>query len=295
MPTFDFYDLTALSESDPRQGGIDTLQIHHTTTLSYAGARALMSPGGRVVSANGVMTPDGKLGLVVPLNRRAYTSATRYDHRSLTVECCNTSLAPDWGISAATHERLARLAYEMHVEYGMPLDRAHVIGHGEVPGTYATACPGPSMDLNWIVARANQIKTQGKKKGKAMDLMLYPVKGAGNTNRYFVFEDGQPARELVASALGSVQEQANCLVEARGIVTAAPATKAAADRAISMAAAFATAAPVGGVGGPTLAQIVAAVDAADDDEHAALVTAINAAAKANGTPADVVAAFKAAL
>jgi hypothetical protein len=155
---FDSIDLTAPSEYGSRDGQrVDVLQIHHATTTSLSGLRGLMAPGGRKVSANGAMGKDGHLMLVVPADRRAFTSATSYDKRSFTVEVCNTTLDPHWGISDACHERLAQLASEMHHELGMPLDRAHIIGHREVPGTYPTACPGPSMDLDRIVRRAREI------------------------------------------------------------------------------------------------------------------------------------------
>jgi hypothetical protein len=155
---FDSTNLTAPSEYASRVGTkVDVLQIHHATTTSLDGLRALMAPGGRMVSANGAMSKDGHLQLVVPADKRAFTSATPFDRRSFTVEVCNTSLAPHWGISDAAHERLAQLAFDMHFELGMPLDRAHIIGHREVPGTYPTACPGPSMDLDRIVRRAREI------------------------------------------------------------------------------------------------------------------------------------------
>jgi N-acetyl-anhydromuramyl-L-alanine amidase AmpD len=159
MPRFDSVDLTSPSEYGSREGEkVSVLQIHHATTTSLSGLRSLMAPGGRTVSANGAMGNDGHLMNVVPTDRRAFTSATGYDRRSFTVECCNTSLGPRWGISDATHERLAELAVDLHREFGMPLDRAHIIGHSEVPGTYATACPGPSMDLDRIVRRAREIE-----------------------------------------------------------------------------------------------------------------------------------------
>jgi hypothetical protein len=155
---FDSIDLTAPSEYATRGGErISVLQIHHATTTSLSGLRALMSPGGRTVSANVAMGSDGHRKLVVPIDKRAYTSATPFDRRSVTVEVCNTSLAPNWGISDGAHEALAHMAAEMHAEFGMSLDRQHIIGHREVPGTYATACPGPSMNLDRIVRRAREI------------------------------------------------------------------------------------------------------------------------------------------
>lgn len=172
MPTFDSVNLTELSESSPRTMNVDTLQIHHATTTSLAGLRDLMSAGGRQVSANAAMGNDGHLMSVVDISRRAFTSATPYDHRSYTVEVCNTTLGPEWGISAESHERLALLAAQLHQEIGLPLDRAHIIGHREVPGTYATACPGPSMNLDWITTRAQQLVAGANTKDEEMSLMI---------------------------------------------------------------------------------------------------------------------------
>ena len=160
MPTADSVNLTALSESDPRNRPIETLQIHHATTTSLSGLRALMDPGGRTVSANYAMGNDGHLMLVVPVERRAFTSASADDHRAITVEVCNTTLGPEWGISDACHRRLGRLAAEMHLEFGMPLDRAHIYGHNETPGSYPTGCPGPSMNLDLVVQYAREFSTK---------------------------------------------------------------------------------------------------------------------------------------
>lgn len=160
---FDFDDLTDWSESSPRTRAIDTLQIHHGTILSYSGLRSLMDPGGRTVSANGAMANDGRLGEVVrTFDRRAFTSATAFDNQCLTVEVCNTTLDPGWNISEACRIRLARLAVGMYRKGILgSLTRAHIIGHNEVPGTYATACPGPDMDLDHIVALAQQFYAAG--------------------------------------------------------------------------------------------------------------------------------------
>lgn len=160
--TYNLFDAQWLtnqeSESDPRARSVNVLQIHHAATTSTAGARSLMDPGGRTVSSNGLLDPSGFLYEVVLANRRAYTSATSFDHQSITVETVNTTGAPGWGISEAARTRLAQLAVDMF-RAGLlgSLTRAHIIGHNEVPGTYATACPGPDMHLDWIVTKANEI------------------------------------------------------------------------------------------------------------------------------------------
>lgn len=158
---FDRTWLTSSSESSSRNGErIDTLQIHHAATTGLNGARSLMDAGGRTVSSNGLLATDGTLYEVVALDRRAFTSATGFDRRSLTVETINSSGAPGWGISDASRERLARLAVAMYragILGGFHRGPGGIIGHNEVPGTYATACPGPDMHLDWIAERARSL------------------------------------------------------------------------------------------------------------------------------------------
>lgn len=161
MPTFDFDDLTEITESDPRRGDYDTLQWHHTVTTSYGAARDLMSAGGRTVSANGLMTADGRLARVVDLSRRAFTSASVFDHRSLTVECVNTSGGPEYGLSDATHRRLGKTLSEMVREGRSQLiyGPGGLLQHKDVPGSYATACAGPSADSDRVLAYAREYMT----------------------------------------------------------------------------------------------------------------------------------------
>jgi hypothetical protein len=82
---------------------------------------------------------------------------------SVAIETTNTSGAPSWGISDASHEAIAQIAAWLSKQSsvgGVPvdikLDRQHIIGHNEA-GVNATACPGPSMDLDRIVKRALEL------------------------------------------------------------------------------------------------------------------------------------------
>lgn len=218
---FDFVDLTEDSEYDSRLGeAITTLQIHHSTGLSYAGTRSLMDPGGRTVSANGLMTNTGELGEVVPLDKRPYTSATGFDRRCLTVECNNITLAPDWGISAACRTRFAELAvamYRLGILKHLGRGEGGIIGHAEVPGTYATACPGPDMHLDAVSAEAKALYAGTAAAGGKLtpieeededDMKLYKVNnpkgGLHNTlwlvtpNRVSFFEDAYWQERLAA-------------------------------------------------------------------------------------------------
>lgn len=173
MPTFDAVRLVALSESSPRTSQIDTLQYHHAATTSLAALENLMEAGGRTVSANCALATDGELILKVPVNRRAFTSGVAsYDQRCITVETVNTSGAPEWGISDASHRRLGRLAAEMFREgllRGLWYGTGGIIGHRDVPGTYATACPGPSFSSDLILKYANEFLNLSTKKEEDME------------------------------------------------------------------------------------------------------------------------------
>lgn len=154
----DTVNLTADSEYDPRARAITTEQIHHTAWANDAGCRALMDPGGRTVSANYLLLMDGRLMEVVPLGMRAYTSASGFDHESVTIEVVNQTNGPEWGISEKQRQRLATLARDLralglirHLNRGV----GGILGHFEVPGTYATSCPGPDMHLDHISWLAN--------------------------------------------------------------------------------------------------------------------------------------------
>lgn len=75
---------------------------------------------------------------------------------TLSIETQNTSGAPLWGISDASHESIAQIVAWASKRYGFPIDAAHVRKHSDV---YATACPGPSMDVSRIIKRAIEIAT----------------------------------------------------------------------------------------------------------------------------------------
>lgn len=156
----------------PRQGRVQLFIVHH-----YAGTqdpesawRRFNAPNDRSVSPNYQVNADGSVFEVVPPDRfRAWTTGT-IDHQAVTCETQNTSGAPTWGISHESHEAIARLIAWASARYGFPIQRGRVddgnvvaipgvVGHRETPAGKATgtACPGPSMNLDWLVERARQI------------------------------------------------------------------------------------------------------------------------------------------
>lgn len=156
----------------PRQGKVKLFIVHH-----YAGTQnpesawnRFNSENDRGVSPNYQVNADGSVFEVVPPDHfRAWTTGG-IDHQAVTCETQNTTGAPSWGISRASMEALAHLIAWASRRYGFPIQRGRVadgnvvtvpgvVGHRETPAgrQTSTSCPGPSMDLDWIIARAREI------------------------------------------------------------------------------------------------------------------------------------------
>ncbi len=156
----------------PRQGRVQLFIVHH-----YAGTqepesawRRFNAPNDRSVSPNYQVNADGSVFEVVPPDRfRAWTTGA-IDHQAVTCETQNASGAPAWSITRESHEAIAHLIAWASQRYGFPIQRGAVadgnrvtrpgvVGHRETPAgrQTSTACPGPSMDLDWLVKRANEI------------------------------------------------------------------------------------------------------------------------------------------
>lgn len=145
------------SNSSPRREGdkVQYFVIHHAASTATVDSlrNRFMNANDRKVSPNWLIGADGSVSEIVPPdNFRAWTSGA-FDYNAVTVETQNTSGDPNWGISENSVTAIARLVAWASQRYGFPIDRTHVIGHREVPGS-ATICPGPSMPLDRIVELA---------------------------------------------------------------------------------------------------------------------------------------------
>ena len=143
---------------------INRFIIHHTTNTG-SDENYFKSKNDRSSAPTWYVMADGSvIEIIDPAKRPSATG--KANTRSVAVETQNTSGAPSWGISDDSHEAIAQIVAWFHSTYhgktiggfpvDLPIDREHVIGHNEA-GVNATACPGPSMRLDWIVARAKEI------------------------------------------------------------------------------------------------------------------------------------------
>lgn len=149
---------------EQRTGTVGYFVVHHAddTRDPAVQVQRFMSPNDRSVSPTWFVGADGIARKIVHPDDRQWTTGRIIDQQAVTVETQNTSREPTWGISDAAHEEIAQLVAWTAKRYGFPIDRAHVLGHNEAraqldPSIGVTACPGPSMDLDRIVKRAQQI------------------------------------------------------------------------------------------------------------------------------------------
>lgn len=152
--------------SSDRDAGsvIDRFIIHHTTNLNSEEA-FFKTKNSRSSCPTWYVESNGSVVEMIDPGKRPSATGSA-NTRSVAVETQNTSTAPLWGISEASHESIAQIVAWFHMNYhgktidgfkvDLPIDRTHVIGHNEA-GVNATACPGPSMNLDEIVVRAKEI------------------------------------------------------------------------------------------------------------------------------------------
>lgn len=142
---------------------IDRFIIHHTGTtvdqldyFSYKNSRSSCPTWY-------IRTSGETFEMIRPKQKPASTGPD-WNWRSVAVEVLDQSGAPEWNITPEAREQVAQIAAWL-AEFdgaeldGVPvefkIDRFHIIGHNEaIPGT---ECPGPDMDLEWIVERAQEI------------------------------------------------------------------------------------------------------------------------------------------
>ena len=161
-----YTDQVRISNQRSSRGGarIDRIILHHQASTNDDATIDLMVSGRKQVSSNYTVSNEGRATLVVPEEYRAWTSSSaHWDGRAITFEIENES-SNGWTVSSTAHEKVARICADVAIRYGFPLNRDTVIGHRELytryGASYATACPG-SLNMDWIVNRANQIIREG--------------------------------------------------------------------------------------------------------------------------------------
>ncbi|MEV4229284.1 peptidoglycan recognition family protein [Streptomyces bobili] len=135
------------ASSRPTTYTVDRVVIHVTQTTYAQALSVFQNPKKRVSAHYVVRSADGHVAQCVRESDVAW-HAGNWDHntRSIGIEHEGWVDRPAY-FTDALYERSARLTASVCDRYGIPRDRAHIIGHHEVPGTDHTD-PGPDWD--WV-------------------------------------------------------------------------------------------------------------------------------------------------
>ncbi|GAA4792378.1 N-acetylmuramoyl-L-alanine amidase [Streptomyces ziwulingensis] len=140
--------------SRPGSHSLDRVVIH-VTQETYADTLAIFQNPQRKVSAHYVVrSADGHLAQCVREADIAWHAGNwDYNTRSVGIEHEGWVDRPEY-FTDALYEQSAALTAAICSTYGIPRDRAHIIGHHEVPGSDHTD-PGPLWDWTRYLALVN--------------------------------------------------------------------------------------------------------------------------------------------
>jgi N-acetyl-anhydromuramyl-L-alanine amidase AmpD len=129
--------------------------IIHVTQETYASTLSIFQNPKKKVSAHYlVRSADGHVAQCVREANIAWHAGNwDYNTRSIGIEHEGWVDQPAY-FTDALYEQSARLTAAICTKYGLPKDRAHVIGHYEVPGTDHTD-PGPHWDWTRYIRLVN--------------------------------------------------------------------------------------------------------------------------------------------
>ena len=124
-------------------GSVDFIVIHYTE-ISYARTISAFTNPYSYVSAHYVVRNDGHVTQMVGEDSTAWHAGNSwYNDHSVGIEIEKSDETnPDF--TEAEYRAAAMLVCGVSQRWGVPLDRDHVIGHSEVPGTDHTD-PGPTF------------------------------------------------------------------------------------------------------------------------------------------------------
>ncbi|MFE5190701.1 N-acetylmuramoyl-L-alanine amidase [Streptomyces sp. NPDC056628] len=128
----------------PDDYGIDMVVVH-VTQGSYASAVKVFQDPEHKAAAHYIVRKDGHITQMIRELDVAYHAGDRaYNERSVGIEHEGFVERPE-DLTDAMYEASARLTGRICARYDIPVDREHIIGHVEVPGTDHTD-PGRHWD-----------------------------------------------------------------------------------------------------------------------------------------------------
>jgi N-acetyl-anhydromuramyl-L-alanine amidase AmpD len=144
--------------------------VIHDTETDYPGTVRTFSDPSACCAANFVV--DGEPGTaypgvtqMVPVGDVAYHAGNLwYNQHSVGIEHIGYADHPATFYTPTMYERSARLAGYLAAVHGIPVDRAHILGHGNVPAPFQSAVhdmhwdPGPFWDWGHYLRRVREFE-----------------------------------------------------------------------------------------------------------------------------------------
>ncbi|MFJ9037184.1 N-acetylmuramoyl-L-alanine amidase [Streptomyces sp. NPDC102406] len=140
--------------SRPSSYRIDRVVIHVTQETYADTVKIFQNPAKQVSAHYVVRSADGHIAQCVREKNIAWHAGNwDYNTRSIGIEHEGWVDKPAY-FTDALYEQSAALTASICARYGIPMDRAHIIGHAEVPGADHTD-PGPYWDWSRYIRLVN--------------------------------------------------------------------------------------------------------------------------------------------
>jgi N-acetyl-anhydromuramyl-L-alanine amidase AmpD len=132
--------------------------IIHVTQGSFDSAVKAFQDPGHQAAAHYIVAQDGRVLQMIRELDVAYHAGNRdYNERSIGIEHEGFVDRPE-DLTDEMYEASARLTARICARYDLPVDREHIIGHVEVPGTDHTD-PGEHWDWDRYMKLVRQART----------------------------------------------------------------------------------------------------------------------------------------
>lgn len=170
------------NSSNPRNNKIKKITIHHMAgNLSVESCGNVFQNKNRQASSNYGIGTDGRVGLYVEEENRAWTSSSRVnDNQAVTIEVANDGKGPEWHVSDKALQKTIELCADICRRNG--IERLNFTGDSSGNLTMhkmfaATTCPGPYLEskLPYIANEVNKRLGQVAEEGKEDKQVLYRV------------------------------------------------------------------------------------------------------------------------
>ena len=179
-PLVDYVKISPNS-TNPRQDKIRKITIHHMAgNLSVESCGNVFQDKSRQASSNYGIGTDGRVGLYVEEENRAWTSSNKTnDNQAVTIEVANDTKGTEWHVSDKALEKTIELCADICRRNG--IEKLNFTGDSTGNLTMhkmftATTCPGPYLESKfpYIASEVNKRLTKGNEQPKA-EAKLYRV------------------------------------------------------------------------------------------------------------------------